>query len=137
MKYFFSKTSPKYTTTPELLGWRELIDKRNINRERSHLLPKREVIKIKSHPETIYTDIFLYPFPLVTPVIFEMIQLYEPGTISKKIILLDQENRKSQLYHLPILDEVTCLHSSSNLSPDKSTIRHGFLDLSAIGQRTV
>ena len=68
-------------------------------------LPKRELFVIESSEKTIFTDIILFPFLLLSPNVMDVIKMYHERCFYREVILLDQLNGKSELYYLPVFDE--------------------------------
>ena len=51
--------------------------------------------------------------------------MYEPYIPYKEIILLDQKFQRMEVYYLPILEEVDCLHEKSEYNLDPETSGNG------------
>ena len=68
-------------------------------------LPKRELFVIESSEKTIFTDIILFPFLLLSPNVMDVIKMHHERCFYREVILLDQLNGKSELYYLPVFDE--------------------------------
>lgn len=62
----------------------------------------------------MFTSIVDKPFPLVSAEVKEVFDMYEPYIPYKEIILLDQKFQRMEVYYLPILEEVDCLHEKVN-----------------------
>lgn len=123
MRYFLMGVDPTYRYTPVVRDWHEKIDVRKISRENESLFSDIELLFIDESPRTIFTDIITFPFLMVSGRVHEVVRLYEPHTIFKKIVLLDCINRKKALYYMPLLEKITCLDPASELNADKSIIR--------------
>ncbi|SFR89010.1 hypothetical protein [Anaeromicropila populeti] len=108
MKYFLVESDKKYTDAPFLIDWFQKIRIENIEKGRSHLLPQRLVLPIRSNKDTVFIDVIFFPFLLVTETVRKVIAMYEPKTIFKQIALLDGKFEKTELYHLPILEKMNC-----------------------------
>lgn len=128
MKYFLIQTNPLYVTAPDLIDWRDKISKRFVRQGVSYHIPKRELYFIRPNPNTIFPDVVSFPFFIVTKLIKEVIKMYEPKLVYKELVLLDREYKLCEVYHLPILPEVDCLSSRSELSADHSMIKRGILN---------
>jgi len=105
MKFFVLIDSPDLKYSPKLTEWHKRIDVRNIRIDKYPKLAEQELFIIKSEEKVIFTDIILFPFLLVTPMVKDVIEMYGDTCFFRKIILLDQVHQKSELYYLPILDE--------------------------------
>ena len=68
-------------------------------------MPKRELFVIESSEKTIFTDIILFPFLLLSPNVMDVIKMHHERCFYREVILLDQLNGKSELYYLPVFDE--------------------------------
>ena len=68
-------------------------------------MPKRELFVIESSEKTIFTDIILFPFLLLSPNVMDVIKMYRERCFCREVILLDQLNGKSEVYYLPVFDE--------------------------------
>jgi len=137
MKYFLIKTDPQFDTSPDIKDWYHQFDKRNIQRGRSHKIPSRQLMFIQPNANVVFTDVLSFPFFLVTETLRDVIKLYEPIMIFKEIVLLDNENANMCIYHLPILEHVDCLDSSSKLTLDRSKVLEAVIDLSKVGERSI
>lgn len=123
MKYFLIEENSRITQAPKIINWHEKIDVRNIHRENAFKLPMRELVFVKSNPELIFTDIISSPFFLVSEKVKKTIQMYEPKTVLKELVLLDKEYEKAQRYYLPVFEEVECLAEGSIWNFNCSEIR--------------
>lgn len=137
MKYFLLHTDPQYTTAPDLLDWRDKIDRRHIRKGQSYKLPQRELLLIRENPDTVFTDVLSFPFFLVTQLGKDVICLYQPKTIFKELVLLDRANQAAEVYHLPILDTVDCLSDRSEWNADCSALRRGILREEKLGNQAL
>lgn len=133
MKYFLLQSDPLYTDAPVLQEWSGKIDRTKINPGRSYKLPTRIILNIYPNAYTTFTDVIDFPFLLLSKMCMDVVKIYEPQIVSKQIVLLDAENRKKQTYYMPILPQFQCLSEESILTPDRSELIEGILDLSQIG----
>lgn len=78
---------------------------RDIRIDRFYKLPKMQLFPIEPSENLIFTDIILFPFLLVSPKVYDVIQMYRERCFFRKVILADQAKRESRLYYLPVLDE--------------------------------
>lgn len=105
MKYFEIQDSPELNYAPQLKNWYGRFDVRDISPLGFPKLPERELFFIESSENTIFTDIILFPFLLISPVVLNVIQMYREVCFCREIILLDQQSGTSKVYYLPVLDE--------------------------------
>lgn len=137
MRYFLLETDPAYHHIPNVKEWYKKIDVRKISRENEKLFSDIELLFIEESPRTIFVDVITFPFLMVSDEVHKVIHLYEPGTLFKKIVLLDRIHRKKALYYMPLFEKVECLDSASELNLDKSVIRHCVLRRSDIKDKAV
>ena len=105
MKYFEIQDSPELKYAPQLKDWYGRFDVRNINPLGYPKLPERELFFVEKSENIIFTDIILFPFLLISPLVREVIQMYREVCFYREIILLDQQSGLSKIYYLPVLDE--------------------------------
>lgn len=105
MKYFEIGDTPELKYAPQIHGWYGKFDVRDIRLESYPKLPKRQLFIIEPSEDTIFTDIILYPFLMVTPKVMDVISMYRELCFYRDIILVDQLKRESQLYYLPVFYE--------------------------------
>lgn len=132
MQYFIIECDERYVDSPNIINWFMKIDIRNINKDNSYKLSKRMVLKVTPNKNITFTDIITKPFLLVSNNFKKIIDIYEPKIIYKQVALLDQENEKTELYHLPILPKVECLNIKSRFNQDRSIIKEAVLDYDKI-----
>ncbi len=128
MKYFLLKADPQYDTSPIVNGWFQKIDRRNIRMGKSYNIENRQLFFIESNPITVFPDVLSFPAFMVTEQLRDVIRLYEPKTLFKEIVLLDQKYAKAHTYHLPILEYTDCLTEGSMLTKDHSVIISAEID---------
>lgn len=105
MKYFEIQDSPELKYAPQLKDWYGKFDVRNIRPLGFPELPERELFLIEPLENTVFTDIILFPFLLISPMVREVIEMYREVCFYRDIILLDQQSGLSRVYYLPVLDE--------------------------------
>lgn len=105
MKYFELQDTPELKYAPQLSDWYGKFDVRDIKIETFYKLPKRQLFVIEPSQYTIFTDIILFPFLLVSLKVREVIQMYRERCFFREVFLLDQVSGKSEVYYMPVLDE--------------------------------
>lgn len=105
MKYFEVQDSPELKYAPRIKDWYGKLDVRNIRIDRFDKLPEIQSLFIESFNNTVFTDMILFPFLLVSPVFQEVIRMYRERCFFRTVILIDPINKESQMYFLPVLDE--------------------------------
>lgn len=132
MRYFLLKTDPMYSSAPKIMDWYNKVNPKHIHKGASYPIPKRQIIHVESNLNTFFTDIVSSPLFLVSQIVRDTIKMYEPQIIFKEIVLLDRENKLTQLYFLPVFEELRCLANESELSLDRSIIKKAVLQEKAI-----
>lgn len=107
MKYYEVQDSPELKYAPRLKDWYGKFDVRDIRLDTFPKLPDMQLFIIEPSEETMFTDIILFPFLLVSPMVQEVIKMYHERCFFRNVILLDQLNKESRLYYLPVLDETS------------------------------
>lgn len=105
MKYFEIQDSPELKYAPQLKDWYGKFDVRDICPMGFPKLPERELFLIEPSENIIFTDIILFPFLLISPMVREVIQMYREACFYREVILLDRQSGLSRVYYLPVLDE--------------------------------
>ena len=109
MKYFEVQDTPELKYAPKLRNWYGKFDVRNIRIDLFPRLPDMQLFITEPLESMVFTDIILSPFLLVSPMVYEVLRMYRERCFLKKIILLNQLQRESRLYYLPVLDETNQL----------------------------
>lgn len=109
MKYFEIQDSPELKYGPRIMRWFEKFDVRNIKMETFPKLPKRQIFFVESSEKTMYTDIVIFPFLLISPKVLEVIKMYKERCFYRDAVLLDQGAGKAVRYYLPVFDETSML----------------------------
>lgn len=107
MKYFEIQDSPELKYAPQLKDWYGKFDVRDIKLDTFPKLPKSQLFMIEPSKNTVFTDIILFPFLLVSPMVHEVITMYRERCFFRNVILLDQLNKESKMYYMPVLDETS------------------------------
>lgn len=137
MKYFLLRTDPQFHNIPKIRDWFEKVDRRNIRMGKSYKIENRQLFFVENDPQIVFPDVLSFPFFMVTEVLRDVILAYEPKTIFKEIVLLEQENAKTCTYFMPILDYINCLAPASTLTRDRSTIIDAVLDLERLNGQSI
>lgn len=109
MKYFEIQDTSELKYAPQLKNWYGKFDVRNINIESFPQLPQRQLFIIEPSEKTVFTDIILFPFLLVSPKVLQVIKMYRECCFYRDIILLDQLSGESRIYYLPVFDEINSI----------------------------
>lgn len=104
MKFFQINSEPAGNVLPRIVGWREKLDYHAVQRGKLHRLPKRILLYVENHPETVFADVVDSPFFLVSDMIWKVMKEYDGNVTGREIILLDDLFGVSGVYHMPGLD---------------------------------
>lgn len=107
MKYFEIQDTPELKYAPRLKNWYGKIDVRDIRLDAFPQLPEMQLFLIEPSERVDYTDIILFPFLLVSPMVREVIEMYRERCFFRRVILLNQQKKESGSYCLPVLDETS------------------------------
>ncbi len=104
MKFFQINSEPAGNVLPRIVGWKEKLDYHAVQRGELHRLPKRILLYVENHPETVFADVVDSPFFLVSDMIWKVMKEYDGNVTGREIILLDDLFGVSGVYHMPGLD---------------------------------
>lgn len=108
-KYFKLHDTPELKYAPRIKNLFGKLDIRDIQLKTYPKLPERLVLFVEPSEKNIFTDIILSPFLLVSPSVLDVVKMYKDVCFYREVILIDQLQRKSQLYFLPVFDETSVL----------------------------
>ncbi len=119
-KYFLIGTDESYRPLPRILDFRDGVKIEYLKAHISHEQKKTSVVhtEYSFSGATIYPDIFDIGIFMVSNNIYEILEMYEPGLIIKRVNLIEQRTYKTYEYVIPILKEVDCLS-------DRTTYKQG------------
>lgn len=137
MRYYVLEVDRGYLHTPKLKHWYRQLDIQNMKKGVYDSIPKRTLFQIEEHPDTVFVDVIVKPFLLVSNAIKECLELYEPNLTFKEFILLDSKYRKTKDYYLPTLRFVDCLTSNCKFNLDHSELFYIELDKEKVGERSI
>lgn len=137
MRYFLLEQDKDESHYPLLKNWYSKVNPRYIKPDMAHKLPRRQIVDIEAGMFTVFTDVVLAPFLLVSETVRDVIDCYEPKLEYKEIIVLDREYSKTALYFLPILAHVDCLADGTEFNLNKSMLRRAVIDPAAAQGRSV
>lgn len=128
MKFFLLGTDSNYSNHPQLVNWFGKLDFRCCHVNDAYKIPQRQLLRIQESENTVFTGIIDRPVPLITAEVKTVFDLYEPHIIYKEVVLLDSRYERTELYYLPILEEIDCLNEQSEFNLDRSVLRRGVID---------
>ena len=121
MRYFVMKQDERITDRPYPRDFFEKIDIRNATANRGGLLAARTLINIRPSEFTVFPDVLCSPVTLVTQESRNVIDKYDEYLVYRQIVYLDSENRKVQLYFMPMLEIIDCLSEKSEYVNESKT----------------
>lgn len=113
MKYFYMKEDKEYVNRPHIINWTSKVSLEEIYRGDYNKVPYRMILEIEPNRQLEFTDVITVPFLLVSRTIKKVIELYEPDTFFKEIILLDKKFGQAEEYFLPLLKRKNVLREKS------------------------
>lgn len=120
MKFFRINSEPDGNVLPRIVGWREKLDYHAVERGEIHKLPKRTLLYVENHPETVFADVVDSPFFLVSDMVWKVMKAYDGSMIGREIILLDDLFGVTGVYYMPVLqifDEMSPRRGQGALTP--------------------
>jgi hypothetical protein len=135
MKYFLISTEPRNSPVPQVTDWFEQIDPRDLTPERGGNIPEWTLLSISNGAEAVFSDILSMPGFLVSPMVHDVLRLYDPYIQCKRAVLIDRLTRTSEQYFLPIFPTCDCLLPESKLNGDRSKLIHGVIDPEKVRRR--
>ena len=137
MRYFLLEHDEKFQDVPLLKSWHAQLDVRKIKRGQSHALPHRVLLEIYPNPSTVFSDVIVKPFLLLSDMARKTVSIYESRIPYKQVVLLDYDNGLTSLYFLPILETVYCLSTKSEISREKTVIYHPVFEESKLPTQSI
>lgn len=108
-KYFELQETPELKYAPRIKSLFGKFDIRTIQLETYPQIPERQVFIVEPSNKTIFTDIILSPFLMISSTVLDVIKMYKDLCFYREVYLIDQLQRKSQLYFLPVFNETRAL----------------------------
>lgn len=105
MEYYIVKCNKAYDSIPVPTNWHNKLDIRNICKDKSNNIKPQILLKVIESKNHVWVDFLDFPFPLVSNLIKETMNMYNK-TIFKQIILLDQKYEETKTYNIPVLEIV-------------------------------
>ena len=105
MKYF-KLTVDKHYTPPIPIGWYGILDRKTLEKKRAYQMPKHMLFYVESHMQMVFTDVVTFPCFMVSKMIRDVIEKYDPFVRFARVILYDRERKNSMPYYIPFLSSV-------------------------------
>lgn len=94
---------------PQVLNWSQVLDMRKLNRLRYQELPPYFLLDMKMGFDSLFPDIILFPFLLLSKGAMEVAVLYDSEMPYRFTTLFDVEKGQFVSYYCPVLEEVDCV----------------------------
>lgn len=120
MKFFQINSEPDGNVLPRIVGWKEKLDYHAVQRGEILKLPKRTLLYVENHPETVFADVVDSPFFLVSDMVWKVMKEYDGSVVGREIILLDDIFGVTETYHMPVLkmyDDLSAPQGQKAASP--------------------
>lgn len=125
--YFLVEAEKKDYTKPVLLSWSKKISYKEAYQKEYERLGRRCLFFVEHRRETEYPDMLFQPFEMVSEIVKDIMEAYEPYVEFKEIILLDHTTKKIKTYYIPILKKIDCIGPDSKFNLDHSIIKEPFI----------
>ena len=84
----------------------EVIDKKTLSIHKAHQIARHLLFPVASHMQMVFTDVLTTPCFMVSGTVKDVIRKYDPFIFFVRVILLDQERKKSMAYYIPYLNRI-------------------------------
>lgn len=105
MKYFIVTVDSNYVP-PVPVGWYGKIDRKTLRGKKPYQMQKHLLFYIEKHMQTVFTDVLPFPCFMVSKTVRNVIESYDPIVRFARVVLYDQERKKSMSYYIPFLDRI-------------------------------
>lgn len=123
MKYFLISWEVQGNPVPRIVNWKERVDYHAIQTGNLEKLPRRTLLYIENNPDTVFSDIIMSPFFLVSDRVWDVIKMYGLGRKGRQMVLLDGVYGFAEIYYVLQLTECECIHADTQFNNDGSVIR--------------
>lgn len=105
MDYYYIKVDENYIP-PSPNGWYGKINKKAWEGKKVYEMPKHLLFPIEHHMQMVFTDMITFPTFMVSSMVKDVINLYNPFVRFVRIIFFDKKRKKSMAYYMPFLHKV-------------------------------
>lgn len=137
MKYFIIETEDINNSLPQIINWFSQVNVQHICPEHAGKIPEHFILDMKISKNDLFPDIFSSYGFLLSKMVYEVIDMYEPHLNYKKVALIDSKVEVSDLYYLPILPICSCLLPESEWDRGRNKVLHGVIDPEQIGNHAI
>lgn len=106
MKYFKICSEYQGNLLPVVKNWMEKLDYHTVKAGEISKLPRRTLLYVENHEDTLFADIIDAPFFLVSDMVWKVMKLYDESIQGNQIVLLDDVFGIVKIYHMPMLTEL-------------------------------
>ena len=110
-RYFLIGTDEKYEPVPLMIDVRKSIKEEYLEEGESYKQAGISLVSIRdSFDENIkYPDIIDQGVFMISDEAYKIFKLYEPATVIKRVLLMEEHSSKAYEYIIPILKKIDCL----------------------------
>lgn len=76
-------------------------------KQRFRTIPDNYMQPVRMKEYTIFPDVFTTPFPMVSDMVMDVMQIYRVEPFSKRMVLVDGEKNQYKTYHLLYIEKET------------------------------
>lgn len=136
MEYFRLETDKQWHGHIQIMNLQQSIDKRKIHLTMEKKIKDGLFFRIASEEER-YPDVLDRDLFLISEQMKSVFSMYQSGIVFKNVSLVNLKNGHMLSYNMPLLQEVDCLSSESELNLDRSVIKKMVLMESKIGDHRI
>lgn len=133
MKYFLVEVNENYVA-PVPIGWFGIIDRKTLNAKKTYQMPKHLLFQVEKHMQMVFTDVLTFPCFMVSENVRNIISKYDPFIYFLRIILYDDERKKSMAYYIPYLDKARYQEKRDEVNRN---VRHILVERKVVGERVI
>lgn len=137
MNYFLIRDNLRCCNKPQFLDLFQKFDERALMQQDDWKIPYRTLLGVSTNEQLDFVDIISSPLFLLSKPTMRITSIFEPNLEWKQIIAVERKHEKMNQYFLPLLPWVDCLHKSSVINQDRSTISDCCLIKSEIPDKAI
>ena len=108
MKYFITEVNEKYVA-PTPTDWYGIIDRKTLSRKMPSQMSRHLLFQVENHMQMVFTDILTFPCFMVSGMVRDVIKKYDSSIWFLRIVLYDNERKRSMAYYIPYLNQIDCM----------------------------
>lgn len=137
MDYFLLKQDKRYSYTPQITNWFDMINVKNLNLINADKIKDVIILYVKAHENNNYLDILDNQLFLVSEPMKKTLEKYDPNIIFKMIVLTDFKNSIQNVYYLPIFEEIEALSEDAEMNLNKTVVKKLILNEEKIKNKKI